>query len=86
MSCNGLTIASHLLNNHKLTISDYEKSYLSAPGTEDQDDGQEEEEEQQLQHQQQQGYILYKSLLMVRFKILFQNLAGYLVEYPAGLD
>ena len=23
---------------------------------------------------------------MVRFKILFQNLAGYLVEYPAGLD
>jgi len=55
MSCNGVTIASHLLNNHKLTIGDYEKSYLSASGTEDQVEGQEEEEEQQLQQQQQQS-------------------------------
>ena len=59
MSCNGVTIASHLLNNHKLTIGDYEKSYLSASSTEDQVEGQEEEEEQQLQQQQQQGYMLY---------------------------
>ena len=28
MSCNGVTIASHLLNNHKLTLNDYEREYL----------------------------------------------------------
>ena len=28
ISCNGVTIASHLLNNHKLTIHEYERQYL----------------------------------------------------------
>ena len=28
MSCNGVTIASHLLNNHRLTLGEYEKKYL----------------------------------------------------------
>ncbi len=28
MSCNGVTIASHLLNNHRLTLAEYEKKHL----------------------------------------------------------
>jgi hypothetical protein len=39
MSCNGVTIASHLLNNHRLTLGEYEKKYLKkgnvAPGSPD---------------------------------------------------
>jgi hypothetical protein len=39
MSCNGVTIASHLLNNHRLTLGEYEKKYLkkskAAPGSPD---------------------------------------------------
>ena len=42
MSCNGVTIASHLLNNHKLTITEYEKSYLPVPGEEQKEDQEEE--------------------------------------------
>ena len=48
MSCNGVTIASHLLNNHKLTLTEYEKVYLKG--------GQEEEDEDEdMQDQSQEG-------------------------------
>lgn len=38
MSCNGVTIASHLLNNHKLTLNDYESTYLKEGGGEEEGD------------------------------------------------
>ena len=46
MSCNGVTIASHLLNNHKFTLTEYEKTYLK--------NGEEEEEEEMMMEAQPQ--------------------------------